>query len=101
MSTLGSFPKAAKRLNLLPARRNKFQQIADFAFEHRAYPGENVDIQPGYAVVAVIVDLRALHFRPVAQFVFTDSLFFISSSSFILIVPYSIGKPSLCKNPHC
>jgi hypothetical protein len=37
--------------------RHEFQQIADFTFQHRTYPGEDVNIQSGYAVVAIIVDL--------------------------------------------
>ena len=57
-------------------RQNKFQKVTDLAVQYRTDTGKNVRIQSGNIVVAVMVDLRTLHLRPVTQLVFTDACFF-------------------------
>ena len=53
--------------------RDKFQQITDLAIQHRADSGKNIDIKSCDLIIAIIVDLCALHFRSVTQLVFADA----------------------------
>lgn len=49
------------------------QQVAYAAVEYGAEAGQDIDIQAGYGIAAVIVDLRPLHFCAVAQLVFAEA----------------------------
>lgn len=61
---------------VLPAlfiRRDELKQVTYFTFKNGTYPCQNVSVQPCYVIVAVVVYLRPLHFRTMAQFIFTQS----------------------------
>ena len=51
---------------------NKFQKVLNAAFQHRADSGEDIDVQPGDLVVAVMIDLGTLHLGPMAELVLAD-----------------------------
>lgn len=53
--------------------RNIFKKLVKRAFKHGANAGQNIDVQPGHFIAAITVDLRALHFRAMAQLIFADA----------------------------
>ena len=60
-------------LTVLLVRRYKFQKITYLTFQDRAKTSQHINVQPGYIVVAVVVDLRPLHLRTVTELVFTQA----------------------------
>ena len=68
-----SFPEATFLFFFL--RWDEFQKIADLTVQYRTDTGKYVYVQTGNVVVAVVVNLGALHFCFVAQLVFTDTCF--------------------------
>ena len=61
--------------SLFVFRRDEFQQVSYFTLQNGADPGQDIDIQTGDLVVAVVVQLCALEFRPLAELVFADAAF--------------------------
>ena len=43
-------------------RRDKLQKITNLTFENGTQPGKNINIQSGDFVIAIVIDLSALHF---------------------------------------
>ena len=54
-------------------RGNEFQEVFNAAIQDRADSGENINVQPCDFVVAIVVDLGALHFSTMAELVLTDA----------------------------
>ena len=55
---------------------HKFQQIPDAAVQHGAKSRQHVGVKSCYVIFTIVVELRALHFGLVAQFIFADAGFF-------------------------
>ncbi len=56
--------------------RDKFQQISNFTVQNRTQPCQHIHVQTSDRVVAIVIDLRPLHLRTLAEFVFADAVFF-------------------------
>lgn len=57
-------------------RRYKLQKITNFALKDRTQSSQNVNIQSCDLVVTIVIDLSALHFCTMAQFILADASIF-------------------------
>ena len=67
--------RTAFAVRLLLFGGNEFQKVLDAAIQNPADSGQNINVQPGDFVVAVVIDLGALHLCPVAEFVLANASF--------------------------
>ena len=54
-------------------RRYKFKKVAYLTFQDSAKTSQHINVQSGYFIVTVMVDLRPLHLRTVTELVFTQA----------------------------
>ena len=54
-------------------RRNKLQQVTNTAIQNGAQSGQYVGVQPRYGALAIVIELGALHFGTMGEFVFADT----------------------------
>ena len=74
-----NYQKRLKQIKLLRIALivwDELQEILYSAIKNRAYSRQDVDIQSCYSIIAVIIDLWALHFCLMAQLVLAYALFF-------------------------
>lgn len=55
--------------------RDELQQVADFAVQDGAEPGQNIGVQACDGVVVILVELGRLHLSPLAEFCPADAAF--------------------------
>lgn len=54
---------------------DKLQNVPDTAFKNRAETCQNINVQARDFVIAIVVELGALHLRALTQLVFADTAF--------------------------
>lgn len=73
-------------------RRYKFKKVAYLTFQDSAKTSQHINVQPGYFVVTVMVDLRSLHLCTMTELVLTQSTVLNQFCQIDLDCPISLHK---------